>query len=38
LRDRVKDKIRRFELLDRIGKNNFFPTIDAAVADFSRKS
>jgi high affinity sulfate transporter 1 len=38
MKDPVKDKIKRFELLDRLGANRFFPTIEAAVADFSRKS
>ena len=36
MKDPVKDKMRRFELLKR--PDHFFPTIEAAVADFSRKS
>ena len=28
----VKDKLKRFELFDRLGSQNFFPTIDEAVA------
>jgi high affinity sulfate transporter 1 len=31
LKDPVKDKLRRFELLGRFGVQRFFPTIDAAV-------
>jgi hypothetical protein len=38
MKDPVKDKIKRFELLDRFGESGFFPTIEAAVSDYSRKS
>jgi high affinity sulfate transporter 1 len=31
MKDPVKDKLRRFELLDRLGANSFYPTIGAAV-------
>jgi hypothetical protein len=31
LKDPVKDKLRRFELLDRLGADAFHPTIGAAV-------
>ena len=31
MKDPVKDKLRRFELLDRLGANAFYPTIGAAV-------
>jgi high affinity sulfate transporter 1 len=31
LKDRVKDKLKRFELLDRLGGDIFYPTIGAAV-------
>jgi high affinity sulfate transporter 1 len=34
LKDPVKDKLRRFELLTRIGEQRFFPTIDAAVTSY----
>jgi len=38
MKDPVKDKIKRFELLDQFGESGFFPTIEAAVSDYSRKS
>ena len=38
MKDPVKDKIKRFELLDKFGEKGFFPTIEAAVSDYSRKS
>ena len=31
MKDRVKDKLRRFELLARFGAANFYPTIGSAV-------
>jgi hypothetical protein len=31
MKDPVKDKLRRFELLDRFGPTNFYPTIGSAV-------
>ena len=31
LKDPVKDKLRRFELLDRLGNDSFYPTLGAAV-------
>ena len=31
LKDPVKDKLKRFEIFDRFGVNNFYPTIGAAV-------
>mgnify|MGYP005806367467 CR=1 FL=1 len=34
LKDPVKDKLKRFELIPQIGAQNFFPTIDEAVAAF----
>jgi high affinity sulfate transporter 1 len=34
LKDPVKDKLKRFELLAQIGDKNFFPTIDEAVAAY----
>jgi high affinity sulfate transporter 1 len=34
MKDPVKDKIKRFELLSLFGENCFFPTIEAAVRDF----
>jgi high affinity sulfate transporter 1 len=38
LKDPVKDKIRRFGLLDSLGESRFFPTKEAAVRDFLRTS
>jgi high affinity sulfate transporter 1 len=38
MKDPVKDKIKRFELLKYFGENCFFPTIESAVTNFSRKS
>ena len=37
LKDPVKDKLKRFGLLARIGQTSFFPTIDAAVRSFTQK-
>lgn len=34
LKDRVKDKIRQFELLERLGEKVFHPTVSAAVEDY----
>ena len=34
MKDPVKDKLRRFELLDRLGANNFHPTIGAAIGAY----
>jgi high affinity sulfate transporter 1 len=34
LKDPVKDKLKRFELIPQIGAQNFFPTIDEAVSAF----
>jgi hypothetical protein len=31
MKDPVKDKLRRFELFDRFGPTNFYPTIGSAV-------
>jgi hypothetical protein len=31
MKDPVKDKLRRFELLERFGAANFYPTIGSAV-------
>ena len=31
MKDPVKDKLRRFELLDRLGEQSFYPTLGAAV-------
>jgi hypothetical protein len=31
IKDPVRDKLKRFDLLDRIGKENFHPTIGSAV-------
>jgi hypothetical protein len=31
MKDPVKDKLRRFELFDRFGAANFYPTIGSAV-------
>ena len=31
MKDPVKDKLKRFELLDRLGADVFYPTIGAAV-------
>ncbi|MBS0561514.1 MAG: sulfate permease [Proteobacteria bacterium] len=36
LKDPVREKLKRFGLLPRIGEDRFFPTIDAAVADYRR--
>jgi high affinity sulfate transporter 1 len=38
LKDPVKDKLRRFELIPQIGAQNFFPTIDEAVSAFGDRS
>ncbi|CBL46145.1 Sulphate anion transporter [gamma proteobacterium HdN1] len=38
MKDPVKDKIKKFELLDVLGQNVFHPTIDAAVEDYLQKS
>jgi MFS superfamily sulfate permease-like transporter len=38
LKDPVKDKLRRFELIPQIGAQNFFPTIDEAVSAFRDRS
>jgi high affinity sulfate transporter 1 len=35
LKDPVKDKLRRFGLFDRFGETRFFPTLDAAVAQYN---
>jgi hypothetical protein len=32
----VKDKLKRFGLFSEFGEENFFPTIDAAIARFGR--
>ena len=37
LKDPVKDKLKRFGLLARIGQTSFFPTIDAAVRSYTQK-
>lgn len=37
LKDRVKDKIRQFEVFDVLGENVFHPTIAAAVEDYLQK-
>jgi MFS superfamily sulfate permease-like transporter len=37
LKDPVKDKLRRFELYEKIGPERFFPTIDGAVANYAKK-
>jgi len=37
LKDPVKDKLRRFELFERFGEGAFFPTIEAAVDELSRR-
>jgi MFS superfamily sulfate permease-like transporter len=37
LKDPVKDKLRRFGLLDRFGEGFLFPTIDAAVDSYHRR-
>jgi high affinity sulfate transporter 1 len=34
LKDRVKDKLKRFELLNRFGEDRFFPTVGAAVSGY----
>ncbi len=34
MKDPVKDKLKRFGLFDELGKENFFPTIEAAIADY----
>lgn len=34
MKDPVKDKLRRFEILDLFGRNIFHPTIGAAVDDY----
>jgi MFS superfamily sulfate permease-like transporter len=34
LKDPVKDKLKRFELLSRFGEASFFPTISAAVSRY----
>jgi STAS domain len=34
LKDRVKDKLKKFGLLAQLGENNFFPTIGAAVSSY----
>ena len=31
MKDPVKDKLKRFELFDRFGATNFYPTIGSAV-------
>ena len=31
MKDPVKDKLQRFELLDQIGKGSFYPTLGAAI-------
>lgn len=36
LKDRVKDKIRQFELMERLGEDVFHPTVSAAVEDYLR--
>jgi high affinity sulfate transporter 1 len=36
MKDPVKDKLKRFGLFDELGKENFFPTIEAAIADYPR--
>jgi high affinity sulfate transporter 1 len=36
LKDPVKDKLKRFGLFSEFGEENFFPTIDAAIARFGR--
>ena len=36
LKDPVKDKLKRFELLSEFTEDHFFPTIDAAVADYQK--
>ena len=38
LKDPVKDKLRRFGLLARLGEDFFSPTIEAAVANYVRTS
>ena len=38
LKDPVKDKLRRFELFERFGEQAFFPTIEAAVDELSRRA
>ncbi|QEL26363.1 sulfate permease [Bosea sp. F3-2] len=37
MKDPVKDKLRRFGLLSKIGENSFFPTIESAVSMYLRK-
>lgn len=34
MKDPVKDKLKRFELLTQFGEGNFFPTIGAAVSAY----
>ena len=34
MKDPVKDKLKRFELLERLGKDNFHPTVGSAVDDY----
>ena len=36
LKDPVKDKLKRFELLSEFTEDHFFPTIDAAVAEYQK--
>jgi MFS superfamily sulfate permease-like transporter len=38
LKDPVKDKLRRFGLFERFGDKAFFPTMEAAVDDLSRRA
>jgi len=38
LKDPVKDKLRRFGLLEQLGEECFFPTIEAAVDSYLRFS
>ncbi|ODS00670.1 transporter [Methyloceanibacter methanicus] len=38
LKDPVKDKLRRFELYEKIGSERFFPTIEGAVASYVQEN
>lgn len=38
LKDPVKDKLKRFELFDRLGEDHFHPTVHAAVRSHLRES
>jgi high affinity sulfate transporter 1 len=37
LKDPVKDKLKRFELYEKMGRERFFPTIEGAVASYVKK-